>query len=271
MRRTIFIALVCLACSAAHATLVAVVPARDGVVVAADSRFTFMGAACDGAFKILKLQKPAHTVAFVTGDSIFVAPPPKGVEPCRYLASAPRLLDLGHVVTAYLDHGGDDPAQISEAGLEAACTAEVSRFEEKYPEALQGYRGRELASVVVVSYDRAHAAATIRRFAIFINPRTGNAQTAASGDIAVGAGSARGVWVYGETGYVNRYVYRGEGRLFLDAATVSFLDTHALTGKVAVEQAESVARNVVRAASREAQITPPPSGIGGEIRVAVVK
>lgn len=270
VRRVSFLFLVFVLSALAHATLVVVVPARDGLVIAADSRFTFMGAGCDGAFKILEPQRLGHTVAFVTGDSIFVAPPAVGTEPCSYLATAPRLLDLGAVVTAYLDRAGDDPEKMPQAGLAAACVRSVLRFQGKYPAALRGYRGRELASVVVASYDPARGAATIRHFAIRIDARTGRAEASRGSEMTLGAGSARGVWIYGETEYVNRRVYRGPGRRFLDPATLSFLDVRGLTGEVTVERAEAVAGNVIRAASREAEIDPPPSGIGGQIRVVVV-
>lgn len=270
MKRLLAATLVICSCAVARATLVAVVPARDGLVVAADSRFTFMGAACDGVFKLVTAQSAPHTVASVTGDSIFVAPPPAGVEPCRYLQTAPRLLDLSSIVRAYLHRGGD-ASQLSQAGLAASCVEAVRRFQKKYPDALRAYRGREVASVVVAGYDPAHGRSTIGRFAILIDPRTGDAVTAASSNIVVDAGSPRGVWIFGASGYVDRHVYNGAGRRFLDPQTLAFLNERAPIGKVTVEQAQAVARNMIRATSREAEMERPPSGIGGEMRVVVVK
>ncbi len=270
MMRTLALIFAFLVCLPAHATLVAVVPSRDGLVVAADSRFTFLGAPCDGAFKIFAPRRPLRTVAVVTGDSIFVEPPRAGEDPCRYLEAAPRLLDMGAVITAYFDRGGDDPAQISLRALAADCVQAVDRFQEKYPAALRGYRGRELASVVVASYDPVRRVSMVRNFVVRINARSGRAEAARMSTIILGANSPSGVWMYGETDFVNRYVYNGPGRRFLSPATLALLRGRAPVGEVQAQRAETIAANVIQAASRSAEIDPPASGIGGATRLVFV-
>jgi hypothetical protein len=258
----------------AHATLVAVVPARDGLAIAADSRFTFMGASCDGAFKIIEPARPLRTVAFVTGDSIFVAPPPVGENPCRYLATAPRLLDMGAVVKAYLDRSEDNAARISTAGLAAECVRDLQHFERTYPRALGGYAGREIVSVVVVSYDPVRHVSTLRNFVVRLDP--GNdaggqrVEAVRMSVTTVGPKSLRGVWIYGEAGYVNHSVYDGPGQRFLAPATQNFLRVHEAIGAVTAMEAVAAAEDVVKAASRMAEIDPPASGIGGMVRVVVL-
>ena len=180
------IALLVLLGASAHATLVAVVPARDGLAIASDSRFTFMGAPCDGAFKIVEPERPLRTVAFVTGDSIFVAPPPAGEDPCRYLATAPRLLDVGAVVKAYLGRGGEDPAGISNSDLATDSVDAVERFRQRYPNVLKSYAGREIFSVVVVSYDPASEVSTLRNFVVRMDARGRRVQAARMGGFCRG-------------------------------------------------------------------------------------
>lgn len=271
-RRRIAIAIAALFFSlSAHATLVAVVPAGDGLAIAADSRFTFMGASCDGAFKILEPGRPLHTVAFVTGDSIFVAPPPPGVDPCHYLATAPRLLDMGSVVKAYLDRSEDDPARISTAELAAACVRALQHFARIYPGALSGYRGREIVSVVVVSYDPARHRSVLRNFVVRAGTgKGGRIQAARVSVMTLGPESPHGVWIYGEAGYVNTEVYAGPGRRFLDQATQVFLHTHEPIANITADEAAAIAIHVVQAASWTAEIVPPPSGIGGAVRTVVM-
>lgn len=270
--RRITIALAALLFSAAaHATLVAVVPARDGLAIAADSRFTFMGASCDGAFKIIEPERPLRTVAFVTGDSIFVAPPAAGEDPCRYLATAPRLLDMGAVVKAYLDRSSDDPARISAAGLAAECVRAMQHFEGTYPHALRGYAGRGIVSVVVASYDPVRHVSTLHNFALRMESGTGRVEAARMSKTTAGPDSLRGVWIYGEAAYVNRYVYAGAGRRFLQPGTQAFVGGHEPTGDVTIKQAAAAAADVVLAASRAAQIDPPANGIGGQVRVVVLR
>lgn len=270
MPRLLTIFLVVLLALPAHATLVAVVPARNGVVVAADSRFTFMGAPCDNALKILEPVRPARTVAIVTGDSIFVAPPPAGENPCPYLARAPRLLDMGAVVTAYLDANGSDPAQISISNLAAACVHAVERFQRTYPSALRGYVGKEIFSVVAVSYDPVHRASTLRNFVVRIDAGSGSVQAARIRETGIGPSTPSGVWLFGKADYVNREIYSGPGRRFLSPPTLDFLEAHKPAGNVSMDRAEGVAADVVRAAIRTSEIDPPHSAIGGQIRVVVV-
>lgn len=262
--------LLLLICLPVQATLVAVAPSRDGLVIAADSRLTFLGAQCDGAFKILVPARPMRTVAVVTGDSVFVAPPPAGTRDlCGYLAHAPRRLDLGAVVTQALERSRDDAAQVSLVELSSACVIAVEEFRHASPEALSGYAGRDLFSVVVVSYDAGQAASTLQRFVVRIDAG-GNVTAADASETKFDAHSARDVWVYGETDWVKRAVFAGAGRHFLRAATLEFLHDRKPIAEVSTEGAMDAATNVIEAASRAAVADPPPSGIGGAIHVMVI-
>ncbi len=255
----------------AHATLAAIVPARDGLVIAADSRLTFMGASCDGAFKILAPTRPLRTVAVVTGDSVFLASPPAGTtDLCRYLATTPRLLDINAVVEDFLEGSDDDPARISINDLAAACVHAAEQFQTTHPGALTRYAGKEIFSVVVASYDPAAAASTLRNFVARVDDGSGKIEAVRITTTRLDAGSASGVWMYGETDYVNRQVLKGPGRWFLSPATIDFLKANRPVEKVPLACAEAVAGDVIRAASRSAEVYPAPSGIGGAIRVVVV-
>jgi hypothetical protein len=264
-----FVAL--LLCAAAHATLVALVPSEDGLVVAADSRISFLGAECDGAFKIIAPVRPVRTVAIITGDSIFVSPPPAGAANlCRYLETAPRRLNIDTLVRSYLEHSPDDPTQLAFDGLGAACVREVERFRQAYPEALRSFLGRDIFSVVVASYDPASQTSLLRNFVVRIDAGTHRLRVARFTQTAISPHDARGVWIYGETSYVDRHVYAGFGRRFLSPATIGFLRTRALVRDTSLDQAVAVAANIIYAASRAAQTLPPPSGIGGPIRVMLL-
>ena len=257
-----------LSCLPVGATLVAVVPTRDGLVIAADSRLTFLGAQCDGAFKILTPAMPARTVAVVTGDAVFVAPPPAGTSDlCGYLKTAPRLLDVNAVVTEALERPGLDVAGI--ADVRAACVEAVARLGAAYPEALHVYAGKEVFAVVVASYDPVRAESTVRRFAVRMDTG-GRVDTSDASEARFGAQSLSTVLIYGETDWAKRAVIAGQGRQFLNAATLEFLEAHRPVAEVATDRALAVAHNVIEAASREAESDPPPSGIGGAVQVRVM-
>ena len=257
-------------CLPAHATLVAVVPSRDGVVVAADSRLTFFGAECDGAFKILVPSKPARTIAVVTGDAIFVAPPPAGADPCKYMEAAPRLLDMNAVVADALSKTGPDPVRISTDSVSQACLRAVKAFAKSYPQSLKPYAGREIFSVVLVSYDAGRKTATLRNFVVRMDAAGERAAVGRLTETKIDAASPRDIWVYGETNWMSNAVYSGAGRRFLDPSTLAFLAERRPIAEVSLYEAAAVAGNIVEAASRTAQIDRPPSGIGGQVHVIAI-
>lgn len=258
--------------ASAHATLAVVIPTRDGFVVAADSRLTYLGSHCDGISKILIPARPSRTVAIVTGDGIFVQPPnSKGLNPCEWLASAQRLLDISAIVTDFLSHTANeaDPTNIPIADLAAACVHATEQFQQSYPAALRSYAGREVFSVIVAGYDPGTAATTLSSFVVRV-VAGGRIEAARLTQTKVDGSTSRGVWIYGETGWVNRAVYKGAGRRFLSAATLDFLQTHTPVRDVTLGQAQTVAANVMQAVARTATLDPPPSGIGGQIHLVAI-
>ena len=265
MARFTSVLLVFLSCLPAWATMAVVVPSRDGLVIAADSRQTFLGAECDGAFKLLAPRQPGRTVAVVTGDSVFVAPPPAGTSDlCGYLKAAPRLLDVNAVVIEALEQPTARMADVSDACLQA-----LGRFRAQHPDALTSYAGREIFAVVLASYDPARAESTVRRFAVRMNAG-GQIEAVAASETRFSAQSASAVLIFGETEWAKRALSGGVGRRILSEATVKFLAVPRPVGAVGLDQALAVARNLMEAASRAAENDPPPSGVGGEVQVGII-
>jgi len=260
----------------ARATLVVLVPLADGLVVAADSRMSFMGSECDGAFKIVELARHARTVVMVTGDSIFLKPPAAGeTDICHYVESAPRMLDVASVVQNYLDQHAADPARLPLEDLGAVCVRAVERFRQSNPATFEGYAGKEIFSVIVASYDPASRVATLRNFVVRVDAGAGKAGThrieaARFSSIAVKPKDRRGVWIYGETAYVEKNVFAGFGRQYLSATTLDFIRANQPVGDAPLSQAVAVAVNVIEATSRTTEKIPAPSGIGGPIRAVLL-
>jgi len=257
-----------LASISAHATLAVVIPTRDGIVVAADSRMTFMGAHCDGAFKILIPARPTRTAVIVTGDAIFVQPQDsKDTNPCERLASAPRFLDIGSVVTDYLERGSPDPANLSLADLAAACVHATERFQQSYPAALRAYAGKDIFSVVVASYDPVTLSSTLRNFVVRMDAQTHLPKATRFTNTAFSQRDQAGVFIYGETAWVSSHVYIGYGRQFLSPPTLDFIHARAPISQVPLNHALAAAADLLQASIRTAQSVPPPHGIGGAIHM----
>ncbi|MDR3725481.1 MAG: hypothetical protein P4K86_00410 [Terracidiphilus sp.] len=255
----------------ATATLVVLVPSVDGLVVAADSRTSVLGAQCDGQFKIVQLKRPSRTVVMVTGDGVFI-PPPSATEPdlCRYQQSAPRLLDMAAVVTSYLERKGANPARLSLEDLGAECVRAAERFQALHPEAFQSHLGGEIFSVVLASYDPKAKVSTLRNFVVRISRESHKIEAARFSNITVASTDRRGLWAYGETDYVEKQVYGGFGRQFLTASTLDFILQDKPVAQASQDEAVAAAVNLIQAASRAAQQVPAASAIGGPIDVVLL-
>ncbi|MFP5206955.1 MAG: hypothetical protein ACLGSH_16505, partial [Acidobacteriota bacterium] len=96
------------------------------------------------------------------------------------------------------------------------------------------------------------------------------AEAARMSTTAIGARDPSGVWIYGETDWVTRNLYAGAGRAYLNPATLEFLRSRRPVGGTSLQSAAAVAADLLKAASRAAKTDPPPSGIGGVLRVVVV-
>ena len=259
-----------IAADTTHATLVAMAPSRDGLAIASDSRLTFMGAQCDGAFKILHPARIPRTIAVVTGDAVFVAPPPSDTRDlCEYLAGAPRLLDMNAIVTGELEKAGEHAAQISMEGLSAQCVRAVEQFRASYPQALRNYAGRDIFAVVVAAYDPENSVAIVRRFLVRMTVDS-KLEAAQQSETKFDAPAPSDVLVFGESDWVKQKVLAGTGQRFLSASTIDFLSNRRPVAEVSKKQAVFAVADVIEAATRAAELDPPPSGIGGAIQVVVI-
>src|SRR5437588_3979742 len=73
---------------ATSGTLVVVIPTRDGLVVAADSRSTVLGQNFDGAEKLQLANTETPILVTITGTSDFANMPPPGVSLIDWMPNA---------------------------------------------------------------------------------------------------------------------------------------------------------------------------------------
>ena len=85
-----------------HGTLIVYVPSKDGLVVAADSRYmTSEMSYCDYAEKIIPLVKHPRAVVANTGFSEIQGLPTE--DPCTYAKTHPPKLSIGMLARDFLD------------------------------------------------------------------------------------------------------------------------------------------------------------------------
>jgi hypothetical protein len=206
----------------------------------------------------------------VTGEVAFIAPPGAQVKDiCGYLESAPRMLDISTVVKHYLEKN-PDLSEPSVNELSAECVNAVERLRKASPETLEQYIGREIFSVVIASYDAHSKDSLVLNFVVRIDSATRQIEAARFTRIVISPESRRGVWSYGETDYLNKYVFGGVGREYLTKETMDFILIDKPVSDATLNQAVAVATNIIDATSRMTQIIPSPSGIGGPVDVILL-
>jgi hypothetical protein len=255
----------------AGGTLVAMVPSKAGLVVAADSRASVAKRYCDNAFKIVELKKPARTIITVTGEGIFVPPPGPAVSDlCEYVKTTPGLLDIEDIVRTYLQTANREIAKVRTEDVGQQYTTAVRQFRASFPGALRRYVAREMFSVVMAGYDPKRKTATVVSFVVRIAAVTLDPEVTKIRRTETRPETPREVLAFGETDYLNQHVYGGAGRQFLSKETIAFILAEKTVRETTLPEALAVAVDVVEATSRTTDLIPAPSGIGGPIDVVLL-
>jgi hypothetical protein len=255
----------------ASGTLVVLIPTKDGLLFAADSRTIVAGTTCDQQYKIVELVHRKHTAISVTGFGSFL--PVHGSVPtdvCKYLKDTPPLFNAAQVVQEQLDteSGALDRAEI--AALAEKCKEAVVQFgvDHRQSNPLEQFRGKGILRVIVGNYDPQHKKSLAISFDVLIGAE----------DLGVQLGET--FWhetkmeddsqpvLFGETAYVEKYVFT-VGRSYLDPY-LKFVLNPSKTKNVTVAEAQKVAINLIEATSRTTEIIPAPSGIGGPVDVLLL-
>jgi hypothetical protein len=138
-------------------TLVMVVPARDGLVIAADSRSSDdrnEASFCDQDFKLMEIERgPLRTVVTATGGVKFLPPSSPPADLCRYMRNAAPSLDFRAALKEYIEGQNQTAETVSLLGFAATANAKLAA----YP-----FRISTEALLVVASYEPRTATSWVR-------------------------------------------------------------------------------------------------------------
>lgn len=255
----------------AGGTLVAVVPANGGIIVAADTRSTVAQTYCDGQAKLFVPRLRKRTVVFQTGQGLQL--PLSGALPvdlCRYLRSTSPLLDIANFLVHQLDAKPKQVlTQTETQEIAGHCVSEVIEFAHKnealHP--LNPYLGQDMFRAAIVSYDATRETGLLGSFIIRVDslgaPVLGEVQWR---EFLKADKTDDDVNSYGETEYVGQCVYKLSQQFLgpykaLSSKTVS---------QISLSAATSAALSLITAAEETAKSVTPPYGIGGPIDVATI-
>jgi hypothetical protein len=254
----------------AAGTLVAVVPANGGIIIAADTRTTVPAITqtyCDGRPKLFVPSKRKNIVVFETGAGI--QSPPWRVEPpdiCGYVRETTPILDINTFIVQQLETNRKQVLTQTEMQVIAEqCVSRVVDFARTY--SLKPYFGQNMFRAVIVSYDAKRETGLLGSFVVMLDssgkPMLGEVQWH---EFVKAHRTSDDVKLFGETEYVDEYVSK-LGQSFLGPCK-------ALTGKTvsqtSLADAKSAALSIITATEETAKSVPPPHGIGGPIDVATI-
>jgi hypothetical protein len=256
----------------AHGTLVAVIPAHGGVVIAADTRATVLSRPyCDGATKLIIPKKRKQTVIFQTNDGLWY-PPIKGKIPenvCEAMLKTQPMLDLGHFVSEEVDLRAGlvlTPTEIQRIADD--CIQKIAKYNRDHPHALKEDANNIMFQAVVVFFDIKSESTLVGSFTIVLD--TDEKPFAQQVGIAVLAKTDQVTpRLFGETNYVAQNV--------VGLNTDSLAPFRSVVGppmrtfsQLSISDAKSAALSIIETTEEVTKTIPLHNGIGGPIDVFTI-
>lgn len=251
-------------------TLIIMIPTKDGIIVAADSRVTIANTYIDGIQKIRKLNN-LNIVFGVTGASTFL-PLARNVDPVEYFKTSPRLfnaLDEFEKVLMSVKPRRIDTQVFTE--VIGKLIPVVQSFLSKNPSHVNilRLRGKEIFNPVLAQF----------------NPKT-QESTLASAWLTIGENGSIEIEKLivdivkstnevmfkpcGEREYFMKTVLQGPGRQYLGAKYFNILNTSLQIATLDYKDGAFLAITSIEAASKTTEIVPTETKIGGPIKIYLI-
>jgi hypothetical protein len=249
----------------ARATLIVMIPSKDGLVVAADSRVGSSGIYCDHQLKILEPQHLERTIVTVAGTlAVMSNAYTPSSDPCKYYLTDQKLLDVQAVVLNSVDRSG------ARTGLDVDIFALASRCRKAVRDAepreagFNDYRGKLLFGVVIATYKDRIAEA--RAFTIELDQKLAPVMKRTF-EFKAADDEQGSIWAFGDADSYNQVMKQNR---FLSDGTRKFINAGKPVKDTTTQEAEAVAIDLIHAAARVAAIARPPGDIGGPVDVVLL-
>jgi hypothetical protein len=274
-RYLLLVALLFLCCPVrVSGTLVILMPTKDGLLVAADTRSVLASAslginkACDGESKLIELAMVDRTViAFVGSRRLFF---PRSVffaeDPCaeiERLPIGPDGLDVRNVVREYLDH---NYIAINKSRLESFSKDLVAKVNLlNLAPALKTLAGRTLFGINVGSYDVSASKSLIGTFRISLTTQA-IAEVRDLNWQEIDQNAEGRAIPKGEVPYLINQVLNGPGRKYLG----HFDFKNRPVSDISAKEAMAYVVNLIEATTKTMEALKDSNTVGGKIEVLLV-
>jgi hypothetical protein len=247
-------------------TLIVGVPTSDGLVIAADTRRTVNGVACDFGTKLYVPRNLHSTVFGFTGLSGFYAVKPFST--CAEIEAAPVLFNIEPIVRNFLERQSSSIRQLDLIALSNECVAAFSRFVASSGPLIDrpSLVARSSVFTVVLAAYEPDTRTSIMREISFRMPSSNQISSDQSVFASYDAKGQPDWRAFGQGQYLVDQVLNGPGKQFLSNRYKEFEQAGKISD-LASELATEVAENLIDATSKTSEIVPIPAGVGGRTDV----
>lgn len=252
-----------------HGTLVIGIPAKDGILLAADSRSVGERGVSDDSVKVAFVDSAPHIAFAATGCTEFGNPSGRRGE-SRHFFSVMAVVSKflrAHRFSTF------DPA-MQKALWESLCTASKNAVL-VCPAPSEAKQLGQLYTVLLVEHDGIEHRSALLRISVGLTP--GGEIQKRDGLISLRtfvSGQTRTLTADGASDYFATHVYQvgSVGRSLLGKETCNYLDNKDVVGNIERSLAARVAEDLIKATSLASEMVPPESGvsIGGPARMLFV-
>jgi hypothetical protein len=261
----------CLATIFLCGTLVVLVPTKEGIIIAADSRgATANHAFCDEVSKLIEIESgPVHTVATLTGLSE-VLTSRKDQDVCQRLREGAIWLDLKKEFKSFVEAQSGTAATITIGGFVPKLTEAFATLPSAEVPFLQSLVGKTISQLIIASYDPETSTSWIRHAILSV---TSDTKPVILGEVVekISLEHSKMIYRWGETEYADSQLTNGAlSRAFVKKDTFRFFTSQGIVRYVTKDQSISAAVDYIEAVSAAASKSNPPVGIGGPVDVLFI-
>ncbi len=246
-------------------TLVVVVPFRDGLVVASDTRSKILGHFCDGNNKVIFPGNWKSGFIAGTGMSEWISArvPLWPHDPCGDIAkNGITFFDAKEVAKAFVEAQSKPLADTDLEALFRHVIAKVEEVAASSPDYVRSFAGSTMFQLVFGEYDEANKVTIVRSVQFNLN-----ADFSYGGNINTQKLELTSLPDYphfGHTDAFNNHVIEGAGKEHLPKSLPAFEDKKKIE-EVTRAEAEYIAIGLIEAAKKTSETVPDLMGIGGAI------
>lgn len=247
-------------------TLVLAIPAREGLVFAADSLATVDGKSIPDRRKLNIVTSSKSTAFSITGTSTFIASPPNNVDLVSWAQEQAPLFSGADVVDRVLAKSGD--SKVSEEILASAggqLASGLTDYLADKRENLKTFIGREICRLVIAQYDSVASEYLIATVVLQVTSEGLIVLNGAEINY-MGPEDERGIWKFGESEYVDANVLQpgSIGFPFLGPDIMRLWNGPKLIKDMTVKAATEIISLVISATERASKSVPINTAVGGE-------